>query len=167
MSLSHRALATPCGGSSACTLTSVASCRVFPLTHWCFFGQVCSVSRSNTAWRRRVSEDAWLSTFAYPKSVQELHRWDKTVTTNWGEKGVKIEVFARYCRTYRIVPRSVWWWDGCVWPGRRTPLGISLPSSSPCCPASSCSGQLRCRQWPYYSAPAVSAFPTCHLRKWK
>jgi hypothetical protein len=41
-----------------------------------------------------VSEDARLSVFASPESVQELQQWDKTVTTNWltrnwGEKGVK------------------------------------------------------------------------------
>ena len=42
----------------------------------------------------RVSEDAWLSTFASPESARELQRRDKNVTTNWisqnwGEKGVK------------------------------------------------------------------------------
>jgi hypothetical protein len=33
--------------------------------------------------------DVWLSTFESPEFVWELQRWDKTVTTNWGE-GVKI-----------------------------------------------------------------------------
>jgi hypothetical protein len=41
------------------------------------------------AWQGRVSEDAWLLTFASPESVRELQLWDKAVTTNWGEKGVK------------------------------------------------------------------------------
>jgi hypothetical protein len=36
------------------------------------------VSRSGAAWQGRVSEDAWLSTFASPKSVLELQCWDKT-----------------------------------------------------------------------------------------
>ena len=29
------------------------------------------------------SRDAWLSTFASPESLGELHRWAKAVTTNW------------------------------------------------------------------------------------
>jgi hypothetical protein len=52
----------------------VASCTVFPPTHWCVWlpGWMCIVSRSNAAWLGCVSEDAWLSTFAAPESVQEL-----------------------------------------------------------------------------------------------
>jgi hypothetical protein len=30
-----------------------------------------------------LSEDARLSTFSSPMSVQELQRWDNTVSTNW------------------------------------------------------------------------------------
>jgi hypothetical protein len=41
------------------------------------------VSRSSAAWLVSVSEDAWLSTFTSPESIQELQRWDKTVTNNW------------------------------------------------------------------------------------
>ena len=35
ISLSHRALGTPCGGPGACKLTLVTSWAVFPPTHWC------------------------------------------------------------------------------------------------------------------------------------
>ena len=41
------------------------------------------------AWQGCVLEGAWLLAFASPESVRELQQWDKAVTTNWGEKGVK------------------------------------------------------------------------------
>ena len=52
----------------------VTRCTVFRPTHWCGWlpGWMCIVSRSSVAWLGCVSEDAWLSTFASPKSAREL-----------------------------------------------------------------------------------------------
>jgi hypothetical protein len=74
-----------CVGPGAVHADQVARCTVFPPTHWCGWlpGWMCIVSRSSAAWLGCVSEDTWLSTFASTESVRELHRWDKTVTTNW------------------------------------------------------------------------------------
>jgi hypothetical protein len=41
-------------------------------------GALSSVSRSSADWQGRISEDAWLSTLAFPESIQELQRFDKT-----------------------------------------------------------------------------------------
>ena len=60
-------------------IDTVASCTVFSLTHW-WLSEYCVKKQCGMA--GCVSEGAWLLTFASPESVQELQRWDKTVTTN-------------------------------------------------------------------------------------
>ena len=77
-----------CGGLGAVHADTVASCTVFPSTHWCDW---LPGYPSSAAWPDCVSEDAWLSTGDSPESVREMQRWDKTVTTNWGEKVEKNE----------------------------------------------------------------------------
>ena len=94
MSLSHRPLETPCGRQGTCTLTRLHVVRCF-LRHIGAAGfgvkrAVCQ--QAERLGGGRISEDAWLLTIASAESVQELQRWDKTVTTNWGEKGIKSQI---------------------------------------------------------------------------
>jgi hypothetical protein len=86
MSLSHRALVTPCGGQVVPAVRRL-------LRHIGAAGFRVKRTACQEAVRLgggRVLEEAWLSTFVFPESVQELQRWDKTFTTIWiSRKGGK------------------------------------------------------------------------------
>ena len=113
MFFSHRQLATSCGGRGAMHADTIARCMVFPPTHWCCWlpGSACNVSWSSAAWLGCVSEDARLSTFPSPESLQELPRWAKIATTywipqNWG-KNYKCKWVQIFSTWFSFLP-SVW-----------------------------------------------------------